>query len=521
MSNSLGSPLIPYDYQNGAIQSIFDYFKNGGKGNPLVVAPTGSGKSLMIAEFTKIVLDNWPKQKILILSHDMEILSQDFKAVQRQNPDKNIGLYSAGLRSRTVKSITIAGIQSVYNKPELFQDFNLIILDEAHTVSFDKKSRYQIFFKAVRKTTIGFTATPFRLGTGYLHLGKDAFFDDIVYEIPIEQLQNMEPPRLCKVTSKQPGITLDASEIKKQAGDFIIKELSMAFDREGITSDIVKELVKYQQLRKMWLVYAIDIEHCDHIAETLNEYGIKATAVHSKTGLERGPIIEKFENGEYQALVSVAMLTTGVDIPEVDLIILMRPTASPVLHVQIIGRGLRVAPDKKDLLVLDFAGNLKRNGPIDAPAIRVAGKGNGDPIMKACDNCQELVHIAVRICPVCQAEFIFKHNLSLNASHAEVMSLVSWHEVKDVEYSVFYNRNGIAMFQIMHFCGIRKFKKLVPIEHPGKARYFAKHWWERRSDFPFPDTAEEAFQLSHTLMKPKEILVDESSKYNEITDNRF
>jgi len=510
----------PFDYQQEAIDAIFDYFRSN-KGNPLVVAPTGSGKSVIIAEFTRIVKSWWPNQKILILSHDMEILSQDHKAVSRQNPDLEIGLYSAGLKSKVIKDITVAGIQSVYKQPDLFTDFNIVLLDEAHTVRYDNDSMYMKFLKALGKPVIGFTATPFRLGTGYLHLGDKAFFDDIIYTIKIKTLQDQG--KLCKITNKQPGITMDASAIKKQAGDFIIKELSMAFDKEAITAEIVQDLALYKDVREKWLVYAIDIEHCEHIAEKLNEVGVKSEAIHSKTGLARGPIIDKFKQGQYQALVSVAMLTTGVDIPEVDMIVLMRPTASPVLHVQIIGRGMRVAEGKEDCLVRDYAGNLQRNGPIDAPVIKLAGDGNGQPIMKVCEECDEIVHIAVRTCPACGTEFIFKHNLTSMAAGGEVISRELWYPVTGIYYDYYVGGRGRPMLLVTHVCGITSFKKYVPIEHGGRATYQAKHWWKRRTDQPFPRTASEALDIATAggLNSPKRILVDTRGKYPEIKDVEF
>ncbi len=513
----------PFSHQIEAIDAIFDYFQSGKKGNPLVVAPGGSGKTVTFAEFCRQVIERWPKQKILIISDDQEINSQNFETVKNQNPDIEIGLYASGLKSKTIENITIGQIQSISNKIELFEDFNLIIVDEAHKVGHDKKSRYRKFLDKLKKPTIGFTATPFRNMTGYLHLAKNAYFTDIIYTTRIKDLQECNPPRLCKISSKQPSIQLDASEIRKQAGDFILQELSLAFDREEISKEIVKDLFKYKDLRRKWLVYTIDTEHCDHVTDILNDFGIKARAVHSKTGLDRKPIVKNFrETDDYQALVSVAQLTTGVDIPEVDLIVLLRSTASAPLHCQIILRGMRVAEGKEDCLVLDYAGNLKRNGPIDAPVIRVAGeKGSGEAIMKVCDNCQELVAIATRICPTCGAEFVFQHHLGLTSSVAEVLSNENWFDVDEVKYEYYINRDNIPTMLVIYFCGLRHFRAYIPIQHGGKATYFAKHWWERRSNYPFPSTVREAVDHSNTLMEPESILVDESSKYANVKDHTF
>jgi len=508
------------DYQQEAIQAIFKYFYSGKTGNPLVVAPTGSGKTIIISGLCKHVSDNWPGQRILIVSHVKEILRQNYEAMKKHLVNKEIGLYSAGLNSKTLQDITIAGIQSIYNKPELFDNFDIIIVDEAHTIPHTKNGMYHKFFKQVEKPVIGFTATPFRLGTGYLHQGLGAFFDDIVYTIPIKKLQ--DAGYLCKLSSKGTKKRLDATDMRKQAGDYILKELSIAFDREAITTDIVKELLNYRLLRKKWLLFAIDISHCNNICQELDSAGIKVRVVHSKlSNQQRDENIEAFKKGHIQALVSVAVLTVGFDAPDVDLIGLLRPTASPVLHVQIIGRGLRPFPGKDDCLILDFAGNLRRNGPIDAPVIKVKGKGTGEAIMKECNNCYEIVHAAVRICPCCNKAFEFRHKLSSKYSTKEITASVNWHTVDEVKYFRYVGAKKIPMLKVRYSCGLRTFNEYVCLEHSGYAQHKAHHWWRRRSREASPDTSQQALELVHTLEKPKEILVHEGGKFPTIQDQKF
>lgn len=506
-------------YQQEANNAIFNYFYSGRKGNPLIVAPTGSGKSHMIGGFCKQVINKWPTQKITIISHVKEILSQDYKAIKEHMGDKVVGLYSAGLKSKTIKNITIAGIQSIYDKPELFDQTTLFIIDEAHTIPHTKGGRYHKFFSQVKKPVIGYTATPFRLGAGYLHIGKNSFFNDIIYTINIKTLQ--DKGYLCKLTSKGTKKRLDASGVKKQAGDYVLKELSLAFDKEAITKDIISELLIYKELRKKWLLFAIDIEHAENITYQLNKVGIKAACVHSKMTRNRDIIISDFRSGKYQALVSVAVLTTGFDAPDVDLIALMRPTASPVLHVQIIGRGLRPYPGKDDCLILDFAGNLLRNGPIDAPVIKVKGQGTGEAIMKECDNCYEIVHAAVRICPCCGEAFKFRHKLTASAANNEVIVMIDWHQVDKVEYFNYIGSKDIPMLKVTYTCGLRRFSEYICLEHSGYAKYKAQHWWRRRSPEPTPETSAEAVELTDTLDIPTRIMVEESGKFPIIKEHYF
>lgn len=507
----------PRKYQTEAINSIFNYFYKGNKGNPLVVAPTGSGKSIIIAEFCKQVVTRWPGQKILVVSHVKEILVQNYEKIKEQVLNKKIGLFSAGLKSKSLGDITIAGIQSIADKPELFDAYNIIIVDECHTIPPGKKGRYHTFFKSVTKPVIGFTATPYRLGAGYLHIGEDAFFDDIVYTIEIKVLQ--EAGHLCRVSCKGTKESMSTEGIKKQAGDFALVELSLAFDRGEITKRIITELLIYKQLRKKWLLFTIDIDHCEHVAEELNAAGISAAAVHSRMTAPREIILEQFKKGVYQALVSVAVLTTGFDEPEVDLIGLLRPTSSPVLHVQIIGRGLRPFPGKEDCLVLDFAGNLLRNGPIDNPVVKVKGKGGGEPVMKMCPNCAELVYAAVRDCPVCKFHFIFQHHLQEKPDDNPVLSSINWYEVERVDYEYYVGQKMIPMLKVIYSCGetvFYSFSEYICVEHSGYAKYKADFWWKQRSEVPPPNTAIAAIEESDSLKRPKRIQVDESGKYNSI-----
>jgi DNA repair protein RadD len=509
-----------YDYQNEAIDAIFNYFYSSKRCNPLVVAPTGSGKSVIIADLCRQVITNWPEQKVLVVSHTKEVLGQNHKAIIKQCPGVDIGLYSAGMKSKTIGKITVAGIQSIYKKPELFNQFDVVIVDECHTIPI-KKGMYHKLFEEIQVPIIGFTATPFRLGTGYLHLGKDAFFDEIVYTIEIKFLQ--DNGFLCQLSTKGTENRLDATGFKKQAGDYILKELSEAFDRELITDKIVKELLLYKQLRKKWLVFAIDIDHAEHINDKLREYGIHSAVVHSKMDGDREATIDDFKHNidGYQALVSVAMLTVGFDSPWIDLVVILRPTASPVLHVQMPGRGLRtydVLYIKDDCLVLDFAGNLFRNGPIDNPVVNAKGSGGGEAIMKECPQCREIVYAAVRNCPVCKFEFQFKHNLTAQAGNQSVLSREEWHNVTEVFYEHYVGTKGIPMLKVQYLCGVYSYKEFICIEHGGYATTKAKRWWTRRAGGTMPDNVNQALKLVEGLRIPEKILVNESGKYPNIKE---
>ncbi|MCP3685785.1 MAG: DEAD/DEAH box helicase family protein [bacterium] len=510
-----------YYFQKDAVKAIFDYFWSGKRGNPLVVAPTGSGKSVIIAGFCEEVTRRWPGQKVLILSHTQEILEQDFDALEKHIQNQRIGLYSAGMKSRTIEDITVAGINSVHYRSWLFTEFDIIIVDEAHSISAKSEGMYRKFFNKMQVPVIGLTATPFRLGHGYLHLGEDAFFDEIVYNIPLETLE--KEGFVCPLSTKGTDEKMDATGIKKQAGDFRIRELSLAFDRIEITKRIITEMSKYKEERKKWLLFGIDISHVINIADELKLQGIKAEAVYS--GLSqtvRKQRIQDYKDDKLQALVSVAVLTTGFDVKRIDLIGLLRSTTSPVLHTQILGRGRRIHPTKENCLVLDFAGNMARLGTDKNPLVKMKGeKGSGDPIMKECPSCREMVHAATRNCPLCNFKFLFKHHLN-EKPFKKLDDIEAWHPVDYVEYDRHVGSKRIPMMRVTYHCGLRRFKEYVCVQHGGKATYQAAWWWKRRcKDVEMPRKANLAVELSDNLVEPTEIFVLESSKYPEIKDFRF
>ena len=512
----------PYWYQQEAIDAPLAYWEQGGKGNVLIVAPTGSGKSVIIACFCEKVIKSWPGTKILILSHVSEILKQNHDTIKKQLPEADIGLYSASLGRKTINKITVAGIQSVYSKPGLFSEFDIILIDEAHSVSFDSGSMYRKFLDRLDKPTIGLTATPFRLKGGYLHRSENSYFHEIVYDIKMRIL--IDEGKLCEIkVNKGTKNKLDASKIKKSAGDYIIKDLALAFDRIEITRKIVQELTEYKKTRKKWLGFGIDIKHIENITDELNRNGVSARFIHSKMKpRQRKETLRAYRAGKFQCLVSVAMLTTGFDVKDIDLVFCVRPTASLVLHIQIPGRGMRVFPGKEDCLYLDFAGNLLRNGPIDSPEIEPPNgkKKKGGPVLKECPACQELVAIAVRVCPDCGREFEFKHHLTASAAAAPVLTVAEWHEVNSVEYSVSKNRKGICYLKVFYKCGLRTFSEPVCFEHQGYARTKAHFWWKRRANNIIPPTtAQEAYKASHLIDFPSKILVEEGGKYPQIKDN--
>jgi DNA repair protein RadD len=249
--------------------------------HPIVVAPTGSGKSLMICEFINKRLTKDPFGKVLVLSHIKEILEQDFSALQKYFDGIEIGLYSSGMGSRTVKQITVAGIQSVWRKHGLFRDFTTVVIDECHTVTIRQNGMYRKLLPKIKANYVGFTATHFRLGHGYIHRGENALFNELAYDMSTPEIFSrlVEEGYLTKLITKATVMKMDTDGIRTRARDYAVNELSNRFDRESITNVAVDEIIQFGQNYKKWLVFAIDIDHAEHITSALIEKGVDAGVV--------------------------------------------------------------------------------------------------------------------------------------------------------------------------------------------------------------------------------------------------
>lgn len=509
-------------HQAGATQATVDYLrKHKGTKNPIVALPTGAGKSYCIADFIKWAVRN--KKKVLVTSHVKEILDQNIKSI------KNYCGIDVGSRSN-LKPVTAVSIQSAFRMPELFTDFDYIVVDECHRVSYDEESMYRRLFNVLKKPVIGYTATYFRLGTGYIY-GKEPehLFDDVVHDWTQKEkfVELINLGFLSPLIAKGTGFKMNTANIKMTGGDFNLKDLSNEFDREYTTNAILEECMVRGERRKQWLFFAIDMKHADHIAEWLIRRGKKTIVVHSQMeayGFDRDKIISDIKDFKYDAVVNVDILTTGFDHPAIDLIGILRPTESPVLHVQIGGRGSRTYPGKSDCLVLDFAGNFERLGPINDPVIKIKGKGKdgGEPPMRQCPKCDSMVAAQVRKCPDCGYIFPRQHGLTPSAYNSAIIDSGEpvWLIVDDISYSRREDYGRPSMLVVAYHCGNRQIRELVCLEHKGFARDKARHWITYRGGEP-TDTVAEFMPHVGTLKKAVRIRVQKVGKYFNVTESVF
>lgn len=522
-------------YQEEAIQSVYDYFSMH-SGNPIVAMPTGTGKAVVLAGLIQRIFSDYPGQRILMLTHVKELIIQNKEKLLAYWPTAPVGVYSAGVGRKELDCpITFCGIQSVAKKHEDFGHVDLVIIDECHLVGRNESSQYLFFLNGLyqanpRVKVIGLTATSYRLGMGCLTEGD--FFTDVCYDITHRDAFSrlVREGFLSPLISKRTVEQLDVGNVEKSGGEYILRQLQEAVDLAPVTQRAIAEIVEYGQDRKSWLIFTAGVDHAKHVAAALTSLGISAVAVYGDLSQEaRDEAILGFKIGKYRAAVNFNVLTTGFDHPTLDLIAVLRPTLSTVLWVQMLGRGTRPAPDKANCLVLDFAGNTSRLGPIDDPVkpSRPGAKrpGHGAVPVRVCPECSLYCHISERACFFCGHEFPRIVKIDSAATFASPMMegappLVEDFEVDEVQYFVHHKEGSPDSLRVCYTCGFRRFSEYVCLEHSGYARIKARNWWKERSNDPPPETVKEALR-NPPEEEPVRIRVWLRSRFPEILSYEF
>lgn len=518
-------------YQSEAVNAVYNHLRTR-TDNPCVVLPTGSGKTHVIKQVVEDAVDKWGG-RVLVLAHVKELLLQAAEKLDRDD----VGIYSAGLNSRQATTpIVVAGIQSVYKRAGELGPFNLVLVDEAHLIPLDGEGMYRQFLNDALLVNpgvrvIGLTATPYRMKSGII-CNPDHFLNHICYEALIPEL--IMQGYLCPVRSKAGKKKPDTESLHVRGGEYVAAEVEAMMDSDLVVDAAIAEILEFTADRHSVLIFAASVKHAMHLQSLLSEAGLITGDTASG---ERAEQIEQFKNGDMKYLVSVNVLSVGFDAPNVDAIALLRPTLSPGLYYQQVGRGLRICPGKTDCLILDFAGNIKQHGPIDdiRPSAARSGSGGGssDAPQKECAECQEVVHAAFSICPQCGFEFPDaekpKHGTQAaeDAVLSEQQTPEIW-QVKDIFYCVHTKKGGDEStpktFRIDYLCGIGlRFSEWVCVEHSGFAKEKAETWWRAHSNDEFPVNAQHAVDIANAggVAKPTEITILREGKWPRVIDRKL
>ena len=511
-------------YQRAAIDGLYNYWSDKKGDNPIIVAPTGSGKSLIIAHLIKDAM-SYPGTRVLILTHVKELLEQNASELVALYPEADVGFYSASLKKKVLrKPITFAGIQSIHKKAyQMVPAPDLVIVDEAHLIPKTDGTRYNKFLSDLRicnrgVKVVGLTATPYRLDSGWLHKGDNAIFDGIAYDIPVADL--MEQGFLAPVISKSGVKTIDLSNVGKRGGEYIESELAKAASDPELVTETVAEIVRYGAERKAWLVFACGVNHAELLRAEFETHGIEADVVTGADGMSaHADKIERFRRGGSKCLINVNVLTTGFNVPHVDLVAMVRATESTGLYIQIVGRGTRIAPGKDNCLVLDYGDNVMRHGFIDQIKPKIKGRTeDGEAPVKKCPECLTVNHAAVRVCIECGHQFPppqFNHGTkAYSGAMISTQVQAEWVDVDDVGYSRWRKEGKPDSIRVTYYCGLIKVSEWLCPDHGG---YAAERYHKRMPSLGASAmTTEDAMQECDHWIKPRRIKVKPNDKFHDI-----
>ncbi len=526
-------------YQTAALEALFSYFMSN-DGNPIIALPTGSGKSVVQAKFLEIVLKTYPDQRIMCLTHVKELVQNNAQQMRRMWAHAPVGIYSSGLKQRDLHyPITFGNMQSVRNIIEAFGHIDLLLIDECHLVSDGDDSGYlriiaQLKHRNPFLKVIGFTATKWRTALGLLTNGP--IFTDVCYDIcTIEGYRRLfDENYLVPPVARRTAVEYDVSEVRSVADDFSKSELNKVTSNEKITWAAIQESLTRGHDRNCRLVFCTGVEHAILAADMFKHLGLRAAAVHSKmSDAERDGIMGAFFSGELDTLTNNGICTTGIDHPPIDHIVMLRPTKSVGLWVQMLGRGTRPFETngwrKENCLVTDHGGNSRRLGTIDDPYIpKQKVKGAGDMPVKICPVCDAYNHARAVVCVSCGEPFEIRVGFKKEASEEPLvrsdLPIYETFKVQQVLYTQYFKKNATPTdkptIKAIYICGLRQFVEFVAIEATGFLAKRARDWWRQR--FPdagfMPATVADAMQHFDKLIPPKTIKVHVNRKYPEIVE---
>jgi DNA repair protein RadD len=533
-TKSDSSPAVEWrPYQRRATNAAVLALKAGKAA--LIVLPTGSGKSFNAADAARRA--NVAGLRTLIIAPSRELVQQDAAAVRKVAGNTvRPSLACAGLGPVDVTGAVVIGTpQTVVRRLEQLGRVDLLVVDEAHRLGREASGQIHKILAELRRRNpklmlLGATATPYRLDTGRLTEGEDRLFEVVAFQA--EYLDLVAEKYLAPLVGPRAAIErLDVAGLRIVGGDYAASDLTR-FDRDEITERIAAQIVAHGVDRKSWLVFAVGIDHAEHLAAALAERGVDARLLTGQTpSVERKDLVADYKAGMVKCLVGCDVFSTGFDAPAVDLIAIVRPTCSPVWHVQSSGRGTRPAPGKTDCLILDFAGNFSRLGPIDAPYVRAKGARarNDDDVAltRNCPHCAAIIAARSKTCPICDTVLEAEPKprrtdaLAVRAAGHAIITGAGPLPVRGVSYSLHHKPGRPDSIQIKYQVDGFRFRTIsewLCAWHPGIAGQQARQEWHRRlrpgAPHQIPGNAAEAVAVAAMrLQQPPHVRITRQGEF--------
>lgn len=343
------------------------------EGHGLIVIPTGGGKTHIISEFT-----NRLGKPVLILVPSKELLEQDYSKLSKVVPKEEIGIYSASMNSKEVRRYTLATIQSAYKHPEQFAHYEVVLIDEADLVNpKNLEGMYNGFFRAIGNPhIIGLTATPFRMDSFYRRWGRSTWQVETVSTVKfLTRYQQKFWQRVLHVVQPQDLVDMgfltpltyhdktmipqDKLRFNKSKSEFNLED----FEQKYVPFlDSTANLISNME-EKSVLVFCATISQGEMLKARIPGSELVTGTTPKK---ERSRIIAAFRDGTLRVVLNVGVLLVGFDKPDLEAIVIARPTRSLRLHSQLLGRGMRIHPGKKTCNIYDLVGNVAIMGTAES-----------------------------------------------------------------------------------------------------------------------------------------------------------
>lgn len=361
----------PRPYQAAAISAAVEFFNGNSRSNAIEILPTGSGKSVVIANIAKELDGN-----TIVFQPSKEILEQNLKKFNSYG--YRAGVYSASAGHKFIDQITFATIGSVAKKHHLFRNFKYVIIDECHLVD-SKGGMYHDFIKALPDAKVlGLTATPYRLSSSldgamlkFITRTRPRIFDRVIYYIQNNVL--FDAGHLAKLEYFSFNV-VDRSMLRMNSTgtDFTEASLRAYYRQINMPQVTIGYANRLLAKRKNLLVFCSLIEEAMQVSRGVPGSVVLTGETDKK---ERERILSQFKAGSIKCVINVGVLTTGFDYPELECVLIARSTMSLALYYQIVGRAMRPHPSKETAWIVDLGGNVNLFGKIETMEIREDEKG--------------------------------------------------------------------------------------------------------------------------------------------------
>lgn len=538
--------MILREYQSRTVGDLFAWWTKHQEPHdiPILALPTAAGKSVICAEIVRHMYAEWPdyKPRTVVLVPSKELAEQNADKLLALLPYHiSVGFVSASLgRKQHGADVIVATIGSIHRSAHLLGNIKCVVIDECHLVNSKDAGMFRNFLRDLARycefRTVGMTATPFRGNGVWLTDGDKPLFTGIASNVTMREMLDagfispLIPP------ASRIGTRIDASGVGIVQGDYKVGELSDCVDT--YLADVARESAHLAGDRRKWIAFTPSVDNAETLAARLREQGVESAVVCGDTPKdERAMLIAQFRRGELRCLVTVLALSVGFDVPDVDCIVWCRPTKSPVLYVQGMGRGVRISHGKDNCLVLDFTDTVERLGPVDTIKGRAKAKGGPqDAPFCVCDACGARNLAAAMVCVECGA-VIREEVEEPKSAQVSLAALLStrppdpepiWWDITRVAYSIHSRPGKTDSLRVDYYSGIlRVASEWVCFDHTGYARQKADQWFEQRKPVDYthsPGTVSQVMAWitgGFELAKPTRIATRQNGKFQQVVEFDF